>query len=292
MERNEIENIKKLVQEATVEDLGGLWTKKVLNNYFPRFLTFSSDNLVALSALASIFQKKSGAQYCAGIWQNDLIRGLLWYHIGLQAGYASDHSAPSWSWASLPVSDLHGDVYQSHRPFEAQARVLASSTITSTANQFGSVCSGFIKLWGRLWRAEVTASKLTSASTIFDHSLKMKGYLENEFMLNFDTSLMMTEVCLSDGARGRSLRRVRREEVQDDFYVGSVQESDMVDLLMVPLLNEWDGLQRKCTYGLILGRSPKDHTKFERIGVFSTWDITVDHEDGLDNCNEQEVVII
>jgi hypothetical protein len=43
-------------------------------------LSYEKDFLPALSGLASRFQAELGSQYHAGLWRNDLIRGLLWTH--------------------------------------------------------------------------------------------------------------------------------------------------------------------------------------------------------------------
>lgn len=297
--RYEIVSTKKLVQHASEEDLGRCWRNNVLRHYFTRKLTVPSDNLVALSAIASIFQRKSGSNYYAGIWQHDLIPGLLWNCVDPRPGYASNYySAPSWSWASLPNLDFNVHMKSSDSPpGEALVRVLEANTMPSTVNQFGSVCSGFIKLRGRMWRTEVTASELASKSRRLQ-LLIVEGYFVNTFTLMFDTSLMMVEVCLSDGADEKSLRRVRREEVQDSFYIGNVQESERITLSMIPLLEErYYSSEDNLTFGLILGRSPQDPTKFERIGVFHTRKLTaVDpsqhKEGGPDDYTEQELIII
>lgn len=168
-------------------------------------------------------------------------------------------------------------------------KVIETDMVTSTSNPFGSACSGLIKLEGFLWRAEATASEIAEWSAM----LKVKGYEENRFILWFDTSLMITEARHSDGLGERSLRRVRREEVQDGFYVGGFQGDDSVNLFMVPLLKDCVSPQQNQTRGLILGRSTKDHTSFERVGIFFTDNLTaVDQKDGLDSYDLQEIVII
>lgn len=291
--RHEIVNIKKLVQDATVEQLGELWRQSVLAHYGSRELTFPSDNLVAISAIASIFQKKSKSKYLAGIWQDDLIFGLSWRSTDPTNTYASDYSAPSWSWASLPTLRFQEQPKSLDRPkAEAEVRILETDTIVSTTNQFGSVNSGFIKLWGHLWRAEIMGRDITSGFTTQYVQLRVKGYLETKFTLDFDTSLMV-ETRVFGRDETRSLRRVRREEANDTFYIGNFQEVDTVDLLMVPLLKQYPTR----TVGLILGRSPKDPAKFERIGVFETANLTaVDpcqyHEGSTDDFHGQEMVII
>lgn len=297
--RHEIVNIKRLAQDAAVEQLGELWRQKVLHHYGSRDLTFASDNLVAISAIASIFQKKSQSKYLAGIWQDDLIFGLSWRSVHAAKNYASDYSAPSWSWASLPTLRHQTQVASQDRvKFEAEVTILEADTTVSTLNQFGSVSSGFIKLWGHLWRAEVLFKEIASNRTLKYLPLKVKGYLETKFTLHFDTSLIVVEPYLFGRVEERSLRRVRREEAIDDtFYIGNAQEGDRVDLLMVPLLKEYSTPRRTRTVGLILGRSPKDSTKFERVGVFETINLTAvdpsqDHEGSTDDFDEQEIVII
>lgn len=181
-------------------------------------------------------------------------------------------------------------IYESPQ-IEAQARVLDANTISSTLNPVGSICCGFIKLWGHssLWRAEATTGELASASSM----LKMTGHNDNYFIITFDTSLRIVEMCLPNGAEERSPRRVRREEVHNSFYVGIGPQSAKVTLFMVPLLKECHKSERHYTRGLVLGRSPKEPTKFERVGVFSTPDLmAVDPGDGLDHCDKQELVIV
>lgn len=298
--RFEILNINKAIRDAKddMEELGRCWREKVLHHYCGRQLTFPSDNLVALSAIASKFHSKLGPDYCAGIWQGDLIHGLLWGCGREVVSYASDRSAPSWSWASMPT--LEFGIFRSIGPFPQSnnlVKVLEAKTTPSTTNQFGSVCSGYIRLWGPLWRVEATVNDFFQGYYGRDHVLKVKGYLENEFMIFTDTSWIMTETVLSDGTEERSMRRVRRKEAQDTFYIGNLQGSKTVSLLMVPLLKESDGFHLNAFYGLILGRSQKDPAKFERVGHFITRNLNPVEpceqlEAKLDESGEQEIVII
>lgn len=301
--RRESPNVARVLRDSTDEELTNCWRGKVLQHYFRRRLTVPSDKLVAISAIASVFQEKLGPDYCAGIWQRDLIPGLLWGSGGQRhTGYASDHSAPSWSWASLPTLDLGSHKkYWGNSKSEALAKILETKTTAATTNPFGSVHSGFIKLRGQMWRAEVTASELLiPLPKGRDHWLKIEGYFKNWFMIFFDTSMMMVDVCLSDGGKERSMRRVRREEAQAKFYIGNLDEHETVNLCMVPLLREIKariGSKESRTYGLILGRSSKDPTKFERIGFFITHNLTAIHSRGhnersLEDNGGQELVII
>ncbi|KXJ95829.1 heterokaryon incompatibility protein-domain-containing protein [Microdochium bolleyi] len=97
----------------------------LLEEYTTRNLTVESDKLPALAGAAALFQRphkpSTPATYLAGLWKEDLARGLLWgasyEHVPGRPvwGYQSsdkcqalalpkrqgDDRAPSWSWASL-----------------------------------------------------------------------------------------------------------------------------------------------------------------------------------------------
>lgn len=243
--RREVENIERLMRGTEDEGMAHVWREKILHHYAGRKLTVPSDNLVAISAMASIFRDRLGPEYYAGIWQKDLISGLLWSS-QKNATHKLDLSTPSWSWASL--SNLRFSVHD--RLFGASknkelARVLDIKATTSTMDPFGSVHSGFIKLSGHVWRAQVPTGKLVIEAPdgtdpvlalLKDPLLKVNGYLENIFRLYFDMSLIMVDVCLADGARERSMRRIQAGEVQEKFYIGNLQEGETIHLLMVPLL--------------------------------------------------------
>ena len=59
------------------DDLYNTWLK-IIPNYTTRNLTRQSDILPALAGLASTFQAYLGDRYLAGLWEGDLLRGLLW----------------------------------------------------------------------------------------------------------------------------------------------------------------------------------------------------------------------
>lgn len=83
-------------------------------------LTYGTDRLPALAGLARLYGKRLGYEYCAGLWKEDLARGLTWYRSHPPRSFeregkdirdykitdlAPDHF-PSWSWASCnyPIS--------------------------------------------------------------------------------------------------------------------------------------------------------------------------------------------
>ena len=122
----------------------------VVEEYSGRLLTRPQDKLPALSGLASKFQRKTGFHYLAGLWQEDLIRGLSW-----EMSEADDarwapkpnvYCAPSWSWASVD-----GDVwYERSRELDVDANMINANVILAGLDQLGRVSSGSLTLSGRL----------------------------------------------------------------------------------------------------------------------------------------------
>ncbi|KAK5657440.1 hypothetical protein OQA88_3012 [Cercophora sp. LCS_1] len=75
---------------------------KIVNEVTRRALTEPSDIFPCLSGVARRFQDAGAGPYLAGLWRDDLLRGLLWASPREAAGSRmSQWRAPSWSWASL-----------------------------------------------------------------------------------------------------------------------------------------------------------------------------------------------
>lgn len=83
----------------------------VVEEFPSRSLTYEKDALPAMSGLAREFARATNDTYLAGLWRNDIFRGLSWglpreprYHQqDLDYGPLSlvECFAPTWSWASL-----------------------------------------------------------------------------------------------------------------------------------------------------------------------------------------------
>jgi hypothetical protein len=90
-------------------DILTYWYGPVVDAYILRQLTYESDKLIAIAGIAREIQSyTSGSHYKAGIWLNDIHRGLLWSPIrdaGTQGAVRyKEYVAPSWSWASIDFS--------------------------------------------------------------------------------------------------------------------------------------------------------------------------------------------
>jgi hypothetical protein len=82
----------------------------MVESYTTRRLSFQSDRLPAISGLAEAFEQATGITgYAAGLWQQDLLNGLLWSVGGkYMRSNLGEHPidrlhprSPTWSWASV-----------------------------------------------------------------------------------------------------------------------------------------------------------------------------------------------
>ena len=129
----------------------------MLADYLKRKMTKAKDTLPAIAGLAMEVHRRTGMEYRAGIWLEDLHRALLWYIDG-QCVRPEQYRAPSWSWASidvLPDVDWDFDVsifldtrYWDLDPAFPSAEVLDCSIDTTDSNPFLGVSAGLIILRG------------------------------------------------------------------------------------------------------------------------------------------------
>jgi hypothetical protein len=71
----------------------GTWYNGMVKEYSRRKLTYESDKLVALSALAKATYLNKHVEYFAGVWKDSVLTGLLWHRIG-PGSKARDHGCP------------------------------------------------------------------------------------------------------------------------------------------------------------------------------------------------------
>lgn len=118
-------------------------------------LTFATDKLVALSAIASKMSERLKCGYLAGLWHQHLAYQLLWQvrgDVGIVNPYrTSTYVAPTWSWASVT-----GRVSAACKIRHADGRdivveiIEAQVELVSDLNPFGQVKNGFIRVRGPL----------------------------------------------------------------------------------------------------------------------------------------------
>lgn len=134
----------------------------IVSDFVQRSLTFRDDKLPAISGIAREIQVQNGFTYKAGIWREDISRGLAWLAYGY-GNRTEKYRAPSWSWAALehPVSrSFKGvgvaysaatflDKYKPRVP-RPGAEVLACDVVTAYGDAYGCISNGYIRLRGRM----------------------------------------------------------------------------------------------------------------------------------------------
>jgi hypothetical protein len=169
----------------------------IVTEYSMRNLSWSSDKLPAISGLASQIAKRTGAEYLAGLWRQDLPFGLLWHASHGEGKRVTDKwRAPSWSWASIdgPV-DSQG--YRAHAilldKILDKAVILSAVVHLAGENPFGEVTDGLITIRGRTKRARRASTKEQ-----FDYG-GWVGNVSYEFPILNDKGLAIGDVVFDYG---------------------------------------------------------------------------------------------
>ncbi|KAF5232106.1 hypothetical protein FANTH_13102 [Fusarium anthophilum] len=124
--------------------------------YTSKNLTRKSDRLPAVAGMASYVASLSGMKYKAGLWEEDILRGLMWRRGS--AGYAKrvPGGAPSWSWASITGPVYYGQFFTMlvdhrgmiHRRAELDLDITETTVEEERAGTFGNVRRAEIKASG------------------------------------------------------------------------------------------------------------------------------------------------
>ncbi|VUC33322.1 unnamed protein product [Clonostachys rosea] len=132
--------------------------------YSNRKLTNEQDKLPAMTAtsahLASMW-KLPASDFLAGLWREDLIRGLLWFPAG-RGPHArpSAYCGPTWSW--LSITGGVGYPPFSSRPswkFFPTAEIIDCQTSTTTSNPFGRISRGSVVIKSTLVPVDLAWSR-------------------------------------------------------------------------------------------------------------------------------------
>lgn len=149
------------------------WWTQIVEDYSSTRLTYATDKLVAISALAETFAHNfkdkylglfagqpvehfpTNLTYLAGLWSDQLLEQLLWNvksHVFTTVLGPSPYIAPSWSWASVTSPIDYSHVRRPRRYLSPLSKLLFANAIPSSA-PYGAVTAGSIKVLGPLFRA-------------------------------------------------------------------------------------------------------------------------------------------
>ena len=129
----------------------GYWVS-MIQTYSALALTKRMDRLPALAGMASEFSRiTSTSPYLAGLWRDDLPRGLTWYvNVKSPASgvLSAEYIAPSWSWAAVDRSVLY--VNNLSLEFHPDFDIADANATPSGLDPFGTVNGGHIDGSGRV----------------------------------------------------------------------------------------------------------------------------------------------
>jgi hypothetical protein len=156
---------------------------RILHDYLKRKLAFGKDRLPAISGVARVTATQTGWKYYSGLWDGDMLQGLLWNVNGIgidpeiYRAPSWSWASPSWSWASLdhvessPLSK-HGSVAQIP-PFHVRLKTTVGFTAEFAECQstlqkeiYGRIESGHLRIHGQ-WL--VNSSLRERTAPYFNH---------------------------------------------------------------------------------------------------------------------------
>ncbi|KAG9187876.1 hypothetical protein G6011_05747 [Alternaria panax] len=231
-----------------------LWATRVVYPYCRRLLTEATDTPVAISALAARFHSQYQGTYLAGLWKEDICKGLLWF--SKPPGRPSAFFAPTWSWMSLELPhaiDFDPTVMSNHVAQETLVCNVQTEVTPSTTNPYGPVSSGTIRLSGILIAASLEAGP-SPEGPWEGTKLSTSQHNISGTIPYIDTPVVQVDIQLTDGTEESTTRRVIRQgESSDGPY----------PVMLLPIFTySWGAM------GLILGRSATCVGAYERIGMF------------------------
>jgi hypothetical protein len=226
-----------------------MWNNIVMH-YSHLSLSFSTDRLRAISAIARKLKQASSARYYAGLWAEHLPSQLLWEttnddKLFPKATRAAKPAAPSWSWASMqgPISLRD---YEGHAAY----RILEISINNSTPGDDFSdvdVVDANISLRTLTLHARVTRHKSPSSpwwpTDLVDNSWSMT--------VQEDSEQFFPLLLFIDPESGKEWSDISGR--WDEFTTG-----DHAVLLAKITLGK----------GLILKAKPSSIEKYTRVGTF------------------------
>ncbi|KAH7111132.1 hypothetical protein B0J11DRAFT_599023 [Dendryphion nanum] len=137
-----------------------LWYELV-EDYTPRKFKRIQDRLVAISGLARMFgDMVKDTAYVAGLWKQDLLRGLLWKVRGAKlvpsklerCAPAPLGKFPSWTWASVANETVVDVFAKTHEIVSIATIDDVSIDLVDETNPFGMVIRGVITITGPVFR--------------------------------------------------------------------------------------------------------------------------------------------
>lgn len=243
---------RKLNQNISSRQLHDAWRRNVVQPYTQRQLTRSSDGLVAMSAIAYEFSTRLSSQYLAGIWRDDLQRGLIWQCTDVTSTHVL--GTPSWSWASVqsPISWLREKFDPAVCP-----EAVRVDYATSPDNVFGEPLAASLTFRAKVFpKAELILSSDGGLEDSLRSTYKLRLSKANLFEPLMDMDVEPVE-SFRDGESLKTSARRRRSKMVG--VIGPQQENVAYEGVHC--------LHMGLHIVLILGPTSSQSGIFERLGI-------------------------
>lgn len=148
------------------------WSR-FIGQYSSRGLTYESDKLPAISGIAKVIGSIIKDNYLAGLWEGDLIQGLLWRTAAHKPQEPKVYRGPSWSWVSLDgqiTSSTHWNIQKWLALSRQSERVLSlvEAKIELTgSNPYGGVSEAILKISAKLVPVTFVCADVNNVSVLF-----------------------------------------------------------------------------------------------------------------------------
>jgi hypothetical protein len=123
---------------------------KLVELYTLRKLTFVEDRFPAIWSLAKMFQEANVDRYIAGLWEKDLLRGLVFTReTEDKSTLGANGTSPSWSWASMEGQVKFADsgyTIQKYLKSSNDAEIMNIKDIKKGSNHMGRISRAAITL--------------------------------------------------------------------------------------------------------------------------------------------------
>ncbi|KAL1880111.1 hypothetical protein Daus18300_001474 [Diaporthe australafricana] len=255
---------------------------RAVSEYSGRKLTLADDKLPAFAGFAKMFGARIRSRYIAGLWEANIVQDLLWRRLA-PPGFASlpkDYRAPSFSWASINEK-VYYEPPNPRNTWISHSFVLDVGSVVPGRNPFGKVSDAWITIRGPMVRGSIEFGpdfgqepnpkfrcddqEIDSASTIWiDSAVGGFSYAGQD-----NTQEISVRRCDPDD-EGR-----RRYDSSKPAHPSRAQEPTQsnpgrASVWLLHLGRYTTGLPEDEPYSddeyLVLGTSPRDTSKYERIG--------------------------
>lgn len=129
-------------------------------------ITRSSDWLPALAGMASKWESAATGPYMAGLWSQDILRGLLWIHSSPDTRCDVEYIAPTWSWTCLNRRTRWTAV-TSTTSYHVQVDLSHSACVAKGLSRFAELDCGWLSLTGAVARGTLSSLAAENGVGVF-----------------------------------------------------------------------------------------------------------------------------